>query len=138
MSDVKTLGFSDYTETRLLREGIHTVEQLQNLSDDKLLQIPGIGNLALKEIREKVEPIPSKCCELKAYLDSQLRDESKATQDYADAAEKMGQLRGKVGLADALSDTITKISDDEFKHYLLLIAMSEILEEECNCGSPLD
>ena len=51
---IAALGFSARAYNALKRKGIHSVEQLELLEDEDLLNVPGLGRSCLREIRGKI------------------------------------------------------------------------------------
>lgn len=51
---IEDLGLCDRTRYALHRNGIHTVEELRQMSDAGLLELRGLGPMGLAEIRGKI------------------------------------------------------------------------------------
>lgn len=75
------------------------------------------------------------CCddaiiELKGWLATQLEDEIKASSQYREAADKSSKL-GVSG--KDFAKILNSLSDDEYRHFLEITGMVNILNEVCVC-----
>ena len=71
--EIEKLNFSVRTYNCLKRKGIHTVEQLERLSDEDLLRIRGFGVGCLAEVRWQIgKPIMSNADRIRAMSDEEL------------------------------------------------------------------
>ena len=75
------------------------------------------------------EPSPGFCCHIRDTLVKQLEDEEQGVIFY-------DEMSGELGIAgeDGLSNVLSHISDEEFKHYLELRGIIEILTDRCGCN----
>ena len=139
--DISNLGFTERTETILRRGGIDNTEDLLYATDVELLQMRNMGQRSLAEIRSKipadmVEMIRadrtftshSECCTIRDDLIKEFEDEITANTKYGEIAARLRQQR-----FPKLADIINEVSLDEFRHYVILHGLAEILLEECRC-----
>ena len=78
------------------------------------------------------------CCQARDTLIKQLNDEVNGVLFYSQMAGELGIL-GETTLQStsgilAQSDALNHIADDEFRHYLELRGIIEILTEQCSCS----
>jgi hypothetical protein len=123
--------FSDRTRMILLRGGITSLDQLQNMSRQELLRIRGMGQMALGEIEAKIGKLPeeTQCCQLRDSLIRQLKDEEQGVKDYSNFAGELGII-GK----DSVSQIISDIADQEEVHYFILRGIVDYLTQTCHCS----
>jgi hypothetical protein len=84
----------------------------------------------------KAETDRCTCCddyiiELKGWMAAELEDELKASANYKEAANKISGL-GETG--KKFSEVLDNLSADEFRHFLELIGIVDILNGQCSCG----
>lgn len=82
----------------------------------------------METAQEKLGKSRARCCYLRDTLIKQLKDEDEGVIFYS-------QMAGEIGIIgeNTLAEVLNHISDDEFKHYLELRGIIDILTEQCNC-----
>lgn len=75
-----------------------------------------------------------RCCDAYNWLKKQIPEEVIAAYDYHATAETLdGVNKETYGEPSQLASVLNRISDEEFGHYLLLEAITTILNDQCKC-----